>query len=187
MTLKEIYKDATQKNRRFFAICFAFTFFGIAVTWNSPIKKTVRGNVQAYTVLVCCLVVSIVVMICLIKDSRDFKIYQLMYDFKVIEQQMAEKETISIPERHFYITREYIISVNGNLKILKRNSILEIKETKIPIRNSKNCYYRFIAYQMQGKSVAFLQILAPKNEMEAEELMRVRGILKNAFPGKTGL
>lgn len=73
------------------------------------------------------------VIIVLIRGVREFKFYQLAYDFKTIESQMEEKETVSMPEYNFYITRDYMISVNGTLKVLKRNSILKIEETKMTV------------------------------------------------------
>ncbi len=187
MTLKKIYKDATKKNWRLFLICFVLTSLWLVVMWKMPVKNTLKDEVRSYMLLICGVIVSGGALVLLIRGSREFKLYQLLYDFKMIELQMTENETLSMPEKHFYITRDYLIGMSGNLKILKRNSILKIKETKIPIRHSKKCYYCYYAYQIQGKAVAFLQIQAPKNEMGSEELVQVRTNLKEAFPGKTDL
>lgn len=184
MTLKEIYKDCTKKNRRFLMICLVFTLFWIVVTRDLPDRNITRATVSKYTVLVCCLFILVVMIICLVKNSRDFKLYQLIYDFKTIEKQMVEEETISIPELHLYFTKDYIVSVNGNLKILKRNSVIKIEETKIPVRRSEKCWYIFQAHQSMGEKTGFIQVLAQKNDTASEELMQVRNAVVTAFPGK---
>lgn len=184
MTLKEIYKDCTKKNRRFLMICLVFTLFWIVVTRDLPDRNITRATVRKYTVLVCCLFILVVMIICLVKNSRDFKLYQLIYDFKTIEKQMVEEETISIPELHLYFTKDYIVSVNGNLKILKRNSVIKIEETKIPVRRSEKCWYVFYAHQSLGEKTGFIQVLAQENDAASEELMQVRNAVATAFSGK---
>lgn len=185
MTLKEIYKDCTKKNRRFLMICLAFTLFWIVVTRDLPGRNITRAKVNKYIVLLCCLIILVGMVICLVKNTREFKLYQLMYDFRTIEKQMAEEETISIPELPLYFTKDYIVSVNGNLKILKRNSVIKIEETKVPVRhNSNKCWHFFWVYQIQGEKIGFIQILASKNDIVSEELIQVRNAVTKAFPGK---
>lgn len=103
MTLKEIYRGCVKKNRWGVVICAVFILFWISVTRDISGGSTVKSIVCKYAVLVSCLVLLVAMVVVLIISSRDFKIYQLMYDFRTIEEQMREGETIFVPKRNAVI------------------------------------------------------------------------------------
>ena len=174
MTIKELRKQCRAKSYKAIVCFLIFAAISCGV-------YLAGGRKYILVALAGCIGMAVVGIVSVFKEQREYNFYQSSYDLKEIEFQLAAEETIAVPEKQLYFTRDYILYNGGGFRIVKKNRVLVVKEKVMTTSTLKQ--YFFNAYLTQGEEIQLTFVIVKRGASE-DELFQAREAIKKAFPNR---